>query len=70
MKSYAICVENKDFEVSLEKRKLYEFIPEENLLSKNLIKVIDESGEDYLYPSSYFILMDIPEKIIQQLEFA
>jgi hypothetical protein len=70
MKNFAICIENKGFEVSLEKKKLYEFIPEKNLQNKNLIKVIDESGEDYLYPLNYFVFIDIPEKIIMQLEYA
>ena len=58
-----ICVENTGYEVSLETRKLYETIPDANAEKLNQIRVIDESGEDYLYPSDMFISVDFPSGI-------
>jgi len=55
---FALCVVNKDCE-DLEKRKIYQVIPDENAASEGFLRVIDESGEDYLYPQSYFILRDV-----------
>ena len=52
---YVICVDNANYPASLEKRKIYEALPDRNAAKKGFIRVIDESGEDYLYPNSYFI---------------
>jgi hypothetical protein len=54
-----LCVENKDSE-DLEKRKIYVVLPDEEAAKEGYLRVIDESGEDYLYPASYFILMELP----------
>lgn len=52
---HVICIENTDYLASLEKRKLYEALPGTTALNRGFIRVIDESGEDYLYPSDYFM---------------
>ena len=52
---YVICIENSDYPVSLEKRKIYEVLPDSDAAKTDQIRVIDESGEDYLYPASYFV---------------
>ena len=57
----AICVENGDYEVSLEKRKIYQVLADEKAQKHQMIRVVDESGEDYLYPERYFIVMELPE---------
>jgi hypothetical protein len=44
----------------LEKRKIYQIVSERGAAEQNLIRVIDESGEDYLYPSSYSVLIELP----------
>ena len=49
-----ICVENKGHAVSLEKRKIYVSLPDPVALKHGHVRVIDESGEDYLYPKSFF----------------
>jgi len=54
-----LCVENKDSE-DLEKRKIYLVVPDEGAEKEGYFRVIDESGEDYLYPASYFILVELP----------
>ncbi|MBN2316733.1 MAG: hypothetical protein JXM79_22590 [Sedimentisphaerales bacterium] len=56
---FALCVENKDSE-DLEKRKIYVVVPDEDAEKDGYDRVVDESGEDYLYPSSYFILVELP----------
>ena len=56
---FALCVENKDSE-DLEKRKIYVVIPDEDAEKDGYFRVVDESGEDYLYPASYFILIELP----------
>lgn len=52
---FVICIENSDYLVSLEKRKIYESIQDLDAAKQGQIRVIDESGEDYLYPESYFV---------------
>lgn len=51
---FLICVENEGYEASLETRKLYETLPDKEAELHNQVRIIDESGEDYLYPSSFF----------------
>jgi len=51
---FLLCVDNKGFEASLEARKLYEMIPDKEAERRNQVRIIDESGEDYLYPSKLF----------------
>jgi hypothetical protein len=63
---FALCIENKDCE-DLEKRKIYEVIPDEESEKEGYLRVIDESGEDYLYPQSYFILVQLPRKAQEAL---
>jgi len=66
---FALCVENKDCE-DLEKRKIYEVIPDKESEKEGYLRVIDESGEDYLYPQSYFILVQLPRKAQEALRVA
>jgi hypothetical protein len=66
---FALCVENKDCE-DLEKRKIYQVIPDENASREGYLRVIDESGEDYLYPQSYFILVQLPREAHEALQIA
>lgn len=52
---FLICVENKGYKASLEKRKVYVSIPDAEALKHSHVRVADESGEDYLYPKSFFL---------------
>jgi hypothetical protein len=52
---FVICIENTKYPASLEKRKIYEVIPDAAAEKIELIRVVDESGEDYLYPAACFI---------------
>jgi hypothetical protein len=55
---FAVCINNENYPASLEKRKIYQVISEQNVEEQNLIRVIDESGEDYLYPNNYLFCSD------------
>jgi hypothetical protein len=63
---YALCVDNKDCE-DLEKRKIYQILHDEEAQNEGYLRVLDESGEDYLYPSSYFIFVQLPEEAQEAL---
>ncbi len=51
---YLLCVDNRGYEASLEMRKLYEKLPDVEAERHNQVRIVDESGEDYLYPSRFF----------------
>ena len=66
---FALCIENKDSE-DLEKKKIYQVLPDEEALKEGYLRIIDESGEDYLYPESYFILVQLPKEAKEALRVA
>lgn len=60
-KGYAICVENGGAE-DLEVRKVYRVLPDKAATAAGYMRVIDDSGEDYLYPDHYFVSVELPQK--------
>lgn len=64
---FVICIKNDDYPVSLEIRKIYAAIPDQEAEKHQLMRVIDESGEDYLYPVDYFVQIELPSFVIEQL---
>ena len=66
-KQYALCISNKDYEASLIPRKIYEIIPDEHAEKDDFVRVIDESGEDYLYHNSHFAFLELPVEVEQAL---
>ena len=66
---YALCIENKDCQ-DLEKRKIYQILPDNRAKNEGYLRVLDESGEDYLYPESYFIIIQLPRKAQKALSTA
>jgi hypothetical protein len=62
-KRFALCVDNKGYEASLIPRKFCEVIPDEQAQQDDFVRVIDESGEDYLYHDSHFIFIDLPDEV-------
>ncbi len=65
---FAVCVKNEDNPASLEIRKIYRIIPDSRAAEEKLVRVIDESGEDYLYPSDYFVPIELPPALEEMLE--
>ena len=68
--SFVVCVDDTEYPTSLERCKIYQVLPDEQAEQHSLIRVIDESGEDYLYPSSYFLPVDLPQPVQQALALA
>jgi hypothetical protein len=66
---FVLCIENKDCE-DLEKRKIYQMLPDEEAEKEGFIRVIDESGSDYLYPKSYFIIIPLPREAEKALQLS
>jgi hypothetical protein len=64
---FVVCVKNEGYEVSLERRKIYVCIEDEEAQTHKLLRVIDESGEDYLFPEKMFILIELPQPIRRAL---
>jgi hypothetical protein len=64
---FAICINNSGYPASLELHKIYRVLPDKEAQADGDLRVIDESGEDYLFPADYFILIDLPQTIVRAL---
>jgi len=60
---FAVCLRNAGYAASLEVRKLYAFLDDPDAEANNLIRVVDESGEDYLYPARLFQKLVLPAEV-------
>lgn len=60
---FAVCVKNEGYEESLELRKIYEVLEDRAAAEHKMIRVIDEEGEDYLYPHDWFLAIELPHNI-------
>ena len=58
---FAVCISNKGYAASLEVRKIYRLIPDKAGSKHGLVRVIDEMGEDYLFPQEYFVHLRLPQ---------
>jgi hypothetical protein len=57
---YVICVGNRGYAAALEVRKVYRLLPDACVEAQGLVRVVDESGEDYLYPQRFFVPIEVP----------
>lgn len=64
-KQLVVCVDNEGYAASLEKRKIYVALRDPAAEKHDLLRVIDESGEDYLYPKGFFRAIALPQTIRQ-----
>lgn len=62
-KRFVLCIKNRGFEASLERRKLYPVLPDRDAARHGQLRVVDESGEDYLYPEEYFAEIALPQSV-------
>jgi hypothetical protein len=67
---FAVCIDNHGYEASLELRKLYEILPDAEADKFGQLRVIDESGDDYLYPAASFVRVALSERTAERLFFA
>lgn len=65
--AFAVCIKNNGYTVSLERHKIYRVLPDAEALEDRELRVIDESGEDYLFPRDWFMLVELPETLKQSL---
>jgi len=66
--AFAVCINNKGYPASLEAGKLYRVVPDAEAERHGLIRVIDESGEDYGYSSDRFFVLDVPDALEEALK--
>ncbi len=67
---FVVCVKNRGFAASLERRKVYRVIPDPEAESHKLIRVVDESGEDYLFPQTCFMTIELPAPVARAIAAA
>ena len=60
---FVLCIDNRGYEASLIPRKIYEVIPDDQAEQDDFVRVIDESGEDYLYHKNHFVFVELPEEV-------
>ena len=65
--SYVLCIDDGGYPESLEVRKIYPVLPDEKAAARDYIRIIDETGEDYVYPNKYFVQLDLSPEVIAAL---
>ena len=64
---FVVCINNEGYPASLELLKIYRVVPDKNAAADDDLRVIDESGEDYLYPASYFAPIKVSAAVEESL---
>jgi hypothetical protein len=70
LQEFVVCINNSNYPASLELHKIYRVVRDEEASLEGDIRVIDESGENYLYPSSYFVPIQVPHSVEESLRKA
>ncbi len=60
---FAVCVRNEGYEAALERNKIYLILPDADAAKDGDVRVVDESGEDYLYPATWFMAVELPKAV-------
>jgi hypothetical protein len=68
--SYVLCVRNDGYSASLLVRRLYQRVPDRTAAARGLVRVVDESGEDYLYPERFFVPIALPRPVTRAMRAA
>lgn len=64
---FVVCIDNANYPASLELHKIYRILPDEEAAREGDMRVIDESGEDYLYPAEWFVPVEVPQAVKSSL---
>jgi hypothetical protein len=67
IKPFALCIDNNGYEVSLIPGKVYRILPDPQALQDDFVRIVDESGEDYLYHRDHFVFVDFPPAVKRKL---
>jgi hypothetical protein len=65
-KPFALCIDNTDYQASLIPGKVYRILPDPVAAKDDLVRIVDESGEDYLYDKDYFLFVDFPPSVTKK----
>jgi hypothetical protein len=68
--SFVVCLRNDGYQASLERRKIYIALPDADAARHDQVRVVDESGEDYLYPADYFAAIELPLHVRKAMQAA
>ncbi len=60
---FAVCIRNDEYPASLELHKIYRVLPDPDAEQDGDLRIVDESGEDYLYPADWFVVMQVPDAV-------
>jgi len=60
---FAVCIDNTAYPDDLKVRTIYQVLPDESAARSEFVRVVDETGEDYLYPAECFVILGIPESV-------
>ncbi len=66
-KPFALCIDNTDYQASLVLGKVYRIIPDPKAARDDLVRIVDESGEDYLFHKSHFVFVDFPKAVTKKI---
>lgn len=66
-KQFALCIDNDDYKASLVLGKVYPILPDARAAKDDLVRIVDESGEDYLYDKGHFVLVDFPAPVRKKI---
>lgn len=66
-KPFVLCVDNADYRASLIRGKVYRILPDPKAAEDDLVRIVDESGEDYLYHESHFVFVDFPKAVREKI---
>ena len=66
-KPFALCIDNSDYQASLIPGKVYRILPDPRAARDDFVRIVDESGEDYLYHKSHFVFVDFPPAVKKKI---
>ncbi len=66
-KPFALCIDNTDYKASLILGKVYRILPDPKAAKDDLVRLVDESGEDYLYHKCHFVFVDFPKAVTKKI---
>jgi hypothetical protein len=66
-KQFALCIDNTDYKASLILNKVYRILPDPQAAKDDLVRIVDESGEDYLFHKSHFVFVDFPKSVKKRI---
>jgi hypothetical protein len=66
-KSFVVCIDNGDYRASLIPGKVYRILPDPTAAADDLVRIVDESGEDYLYHKDHFVFVDFPSGVKRKI---